>query len=180
MEERFDLVVIGAGPAGEKGAAQAAYFGKRVALVERSPVPGGTPASTGGMPTKTIREAALYLTGFRRREVYGIGLDLPPEISLDRIRGRAEELVRVTIDTVRENLDRHGIELIRGEARLGTDRSVLVRSERERVLGGEVVLIATGSRPGPAPSTPRRARVTRSRLLPHRSPRRSSGTCRPR
>jgi NAD(P) transhydrogenase len=147
MEERFDLVVIGAGPAGEKGAAQAAYFGKRVAVVERSAVPGGTPASTGGMPTKTIREAALYLTGFRRREVYGIGLDLPPEISLDRIRTRAEEVIRLTIDTVRENLDRHGIELIRGEARLETDGSVLVRNEKQRVLRGEVVLIATGSRP---------------------------------
>ena len=148
MAERFDLVVIGAGPAGEKGAAQAAYFGKRVVVVERSRVPGGTPASTGGIPTKTIREAALYLTGFRRREVYGIGLDLPPEISVDRIRARAQEVVRVTIDTVRENLDRHGIELIRGEARLGADRSVLVRNEKEeRVLRGEVVLIATGSRP---------------------------------
>jgi NAD(P) transhydrogenase len=147
MEERFDLVVIGAGPAGEKGAAQAAYFGKRVAVVERSPVPGGTTASTGGIPTKTMREAALYLTGFRRREVYGIGLDLPPEVSLDRIRARAEEVVQLMIDTVRDNFDRHGIELIRGEARLGADRSVLVWSERERVLRGQVVLIATGSRP---------------------------------
>jgi NAD(P) transhydrogenase len=147
MEERFDLVVIGAGPAGEKGAAQAAYFGKRVAVVDRSLVPGGTTASTGGIPTKTMREAALYLTGFRRREVYGIGLDLPPEVSLDRIRARAEEVVRLMIDTVRENLDRHGVELIRGEARVEADRSVLVRSDRERILRGQVVLIATGSRP---------------------------------
>jgi NAD(P) transhydrogenase len=147
VDEPFDLVVIGSGPAGEKGAAQAAYFGKRVAVVESSPVPGGTPASTGGMPTKTIREAALYLTGFRRREVYGIGLDLPPEISLDRIRARAEEVIQLTIDTVRENLDRHGIELIRGEARLRADHSILVRNGKERVLRGEVVLIATGSRP---------------------------------
>ena len=146
VEERFDLVVIGAGPAGEKGAAQAAYFGKRVAVVERSAVPGGTPASTGGIPTKTMREAALYLTGFRRREVYGVGLDLAPEVSLDRIRARAGEVVRLMIDTVRENLDRHGIELIRGEGRLGADRSVLVRSEKERTLKGQAVLIATGSR----------------------------------
>ena len=101
VEERFDLVVIGAGPAGEKGAAQAAYFGKRVAVADRSAVPGGTPASTGGIPTKTMREAALYLTGFRRREVYGVGLDLAPEVSLDRIRARAEEVVRLMIDTVR-------------------------------------------------------------------------------
>jgi NAD(P) transhydrogenase len=147
MEERFDLIVIGAGPAGEKAAAQAAYFGRRVAVVERSQVPGGTPATTGGIPTKTMREAALYLTGFRRREVYGIGLDLPSEISLERIRERAEDVVRLTIDTVRENLDRHGVELVHGEARLEADRSVVVRGEKERVLRGEVVLIATGSRP---------------------------------
>jgi len=147
MEERFDLIVIGAGPAGEKGAAQAAYFGKHVAVVERSQVPGGTPATTGGIPTKTIREAALYLTGFRRREVYGIGLDLSPQISLERIRERAEDVVQLTIDTVRENLDRHGIELVRGEARLGADRFVVVEGEKERVLRGNVVLIATGSRP---------------------------------
>jgi NAD(P) transhydrogenase len=82
LEERYDLVVIGAGPAGEKGATQAAYFGKRVAVLERSEVPGGTRATTGGIPTKRIREAALYLNGFRRREVYRVGLDLPSEISL--------------------------------------------------------------------------------------------------
>jgi pyruvate/2-oxoglutarate dehydrogenase complex dihydrolipoamide dehydrogenase (E3) component len=58
MEERYDLVVIGVGPAGEKGATQVAYFGKRVAVLERSEVPGGTPATTGAIPTKTIREAA--------------------------------------------------------------------------------------------------------------------------
>lgn len=147
MQERFDLVVIGAGPAGEKAAAQAAYFGKRVATVERSRVPGGTPATKGGIPTKTMREAALYLTGFRRRDVYGIGLDLPPEISLERIRARAEEVSGLTTDTVRENLDRHGVELVRGNARLTPDRFVLVEGERERVLMGDVVLIATGSRP---------------------------------
>ncbi len=145
--EHFDLVVIGSGPAGEKGAAQAAYFGKRVALVERSHVPGGTPATTGGIPTKTMREAALYLTGFRRRDLYGVGLELPPEISLEKIRARAEELVRLTTQTVRENLDRHGVELVHGRGRLGPNRSVVVEGENERLLGGDVVLIATGSRP---------------------------------
>ena len=66
MEDRFDMVVIGAGPAGEKAAAQAAYFGKRVAIVERQRRPGGAAAQNGGIPTKTLREAALYVTGFRR------------------------------------------------------------------------------------------------------------------
>ena len=71
MRERYDMVVIGSGPAGEKGAAQAAYFGKRVAVVEHTPRPGGAAVSTAGVPTKTLRETALYITGFRRRDVYG-------------------------------------------------------------------------------------------------------------
>jgi NAD(P) transhydrogenase len=71
--ERYDLVVVGSGPAGEKAAALAAYFGKRVAVVERDGPPGGAPVNRGGIPTKTLRETALYLTGFRCREIYGVG-----------------------------------------------------------------------------------------------------------
>ncbi|MGE5225611.1 MAG: FAD-dependent oxidoreductase, partial [Planctomycetaceae bacterium] len=67
MSERFDLVVIGAGAAGEKGAAQAAYFGKRVAVVEREAEPGGATVHTGTLPSKTLREAALFLSGYRQR-----------------------------------------------------------------------------------------------------------------
>src|SRR3954449_9096756 len=63
MRDRYDLVVIGAGPAGEKGAAQAAYFGKRVALIERSPYLGGTGINTGTVPSKTLRETAIYFSG---------------------------------------------------------------------------------------------------------------------
>src|SRR4051794_38424895 len=146
-DDSFDLIVIGAGPAGEKAAAQAAYWGKRVAVVERASVPGGTPATTGGIPSKTIREAALYLTGFRRREIYGVGLDLASDISLERIRARAEDVVRLAVDTVRENLDRHGVTLFTGQARMGPSRSVIVEGEPERLLTADVVLIATGSRP---------------------------------
>ena len=67
--KHYDLVVIGSGPAGEKGAAQAAYFGKRVALIEKEPVLGGAAANTGTLPSKTLRETALYLSGFRQRGV---------------------------------------------------------------------------------------------------------------
>src|ERR1043166_7423949 len=63
----YDLVVIGSGPAGEKGAAQAAWFGKRVALIEREPVLGGASVNTGTIPSKTLRESALHLSGFRQR-----------------------------------------------------------------------------------------------------------------
>jgi len=88
--ERFDLVVVGAGPAGEKAGAQAAYFGKHVAIVDRRDDPGGSAASKTGVPTKTLREAALYLTGFRRRDLYGAGMDLGPETVLEAHAQRAE------------------------------------------------------------------------------------------
>src|SRR2546428_534540 len=68
----LDLVVFGSGPAGEKGAAQAAYFGKKVALVEKTMFLGGAAANTGTLPSKTLRETALFLTGFRQRQLFGL------------------------------------------------------------------------------------------------------------
>jgi NAD(P) transhydrogenase len=155
MIERFDLVVIGAGPAGEKAGAQAAYFGKRVAIVDRSPEPGGNAASRTGVPTKTLREAALYLTGFGRREVYGLGMELDQETVFDRMRARTIEVVERSVEAVRANIERHGIELIQGEARLTADREVVVEGPAgRRHLRGDVVLVATGSRPFHPPGMP--------------------------
>ena len=74
LPDHFDLVVIGSGPAGEKGAAQAAYFGKRVCLIERAPKPGGAAVNTGTIPSKTLRETALYFSGLRQRGLYGVDL----------------------------------------------------------------------------------------------------------
>src|SRR6266508_2140503 len=149
VEERFDLVVIGAGPAGEKGAAQAAYFGKRVAIVERAPQPGGGTVRTTGVPTKTLRETALYITGFRKRDVYGLSLHLDPRVQLEHLMTRTADVVETVTEQVRQNISRHGIELIRGEASLGPGRTVRVTlaDGGERTLGGEVILVATGSRP---------------------------------
>jgi NAD(P) transhydrogenase len=148
--ERFDMVVIGTGPAGEKGAAQAAYFGKRVAIVERSTRPGGAAAINAWVPSKTLREAALYLTGFRHRDVYeGLSLDLDPTFAVSRLRSRSALVVETITSEVRSNIEAHGIELVTGDARLGPDRSVRVNTAAGAVreLQAEAVLIATGSRP---------------------------------
>lgn len=155
--ENYDFVVIGSGPAGEKAAAQAAFFGKSVAVVERSATPGGAAVSNAGIPTKTLRETALYLTGFKRREVYGVALHLKPEATVEHLRSRTEQVMRTMTDTVHRNLVRHGIDLIHGEARLGPGRSVIVRPPdggQERVLRAQVILIATGSRPFHPPGIP--------------------------
>jgi NAD(P) transhydrogenase len=150
------MVVIGSGPAGEKAAAQAAYFRKRVAVVERSPSPGGAVVLNAEIPSKTLRETALYVTGFRRREVYGLGLTLDPEATVAQLRARTAQVIETTTDEVRRNLERHGIELVHGRARLGSDRTVHVAGNggQERALQGKVVLIATGSRPFHPPSVP--------------------------
>jgi NAD(P) transhydrogenase len=155
-DDRFDMVVIGSGPAGEKAAAQGAYFGKHVAIVERSPSPGGSAVSTAGIPTKTLRETALYVTGFHRREVYGVSLTLDPDTTMAQLRGRTDQVIRTMTEAVRRNIERHGIQFVRGEARLGADRTVHVTGHagEERLLESNVALIATGSRPFHPPGIP--------------------------
>ena len=101
------------------------------------------------IPSKTLRETALYITGFRRREVYGLGLTLDPDATVAQLRARTAEVIEAMTDAVRRNLERHAIEFVRGSARLGPDRTVHVTlaAGQERALQGDVVLIATGSRP---------------------------------
>jgi len=86
----YELVAIGGGPAGESAAELASFFGHRCLVIEEI-APGGTVTTTGGVPTKTLRESALYLTGFRDRDIYGLRFAVPPEIMLDTIRKRASD-----------------------------------------------------------------------------------------
>jgi NAD(P) transhydrogenase len=152
----FDLVVIGSGPAGEKGATQAAYYGYRVAVVERRVDPGGSAIAVSGVPVKALRDAAVYLTGWSRRDVFGIGLSLSPELVMDRLRAHVTDVVTAMTQAVRENFERHGIELVHGEASLGPGRTVVVVGDdgNERTLRARVILIATGSRPHHPPGLP--------------------------
>jgi NAD(P) transhydrogenase len=150
--ERFDLVVIGSGPAGEKGAAQTAYFGHRVGLVERAAEVGGASVHTGTLPSKTLRETALYLTGFRRRELYGMSVRLDPKKSLRQLVHRLQAVIGEQTGQIVRNLERHGIELIPGSASFEDAHTVAVsgaRGKRPRRISADVFLIATGSSPNP-------------------------------
>jgi NAD(P) transhydrogenase len=148
MTDSYDLIAIGAGPAGESAAELASLFGHRSAIVERNR-PGGTVTTTGGAPTKTLREAALYLSGFVEGDVYGLRMAAPPEVATDIIRRRTQQvcelLQKVTADTIAE----HGVDYIPGAARFDADGSVVVSvpGGSERRLRAKVILIATGSRP---------------------------------
>jgi NAD(P) transhydrogenase len=149
MTRRFDLVAIGCGPAGEKGAAQAAYFGKNVAVVERSPYPGGACINTGTLPSKTLRETALYFSGLRQRGLYGIDYSLKEGLTIDDFMYRERIVVEAEREIIQRNLERHNIELIRGVASLRDAHTIHVEQLDGTALDleTEVVLIATGSSP---------------------------------
>lgn len=153
--EGFDLLVVGSGPAGEKAAALAAYFGKSVAVVDKGARLGGAPVNRGGIPTKTLRETALYLTGFRRREVYGLGFQLTPDFALERLRARAAQVSETMGEEVRRNLEGLDVTVLRGAARLQPDRTVAIDTGDDVVVvTADVILIATGSSPFRPASVP--------------------------
>ncbi len=155
-QERFDLVVIGAGPAGEKGAAQAAYFGKRVAIVEAEPYVGGAGINTGTIPSKTLRETALYFSGLGQRGLYGVDYTVKSDLTVRDFMYREREVVAKLREKVGENLARHRVTLAHGLGSFDDPHTVRVRSEDhpDRLLVGDVVLIATGSRPFRASDIP--------------------------
>jgi NAD(P) transhydrogenase len=144
----FDLVVIGSGPAGEKAAAQAAYFGKRVAVVERAPEPGGAGVHTGTLPSKTLRETALYLSGHQARDLYGVAVSLDRSATLETLMARKGAIAGSESARIRENLERHGVTYVEGSGSLDGPHTVRVDGAAgRRHLEGEILLLATGSRP---------------------------------
>jgi NAD(P) transhydrogenase len=155
VDPDYDLIVIGGGPAAERGAAQAAYFGKRVAIVERNDEPGGAAVHTGTLPSKTLREAGLFLSGYRQRDLYGVTLGLDEELAVPRLLARKDAVERLETARIHRNLERHRIELVHGEGRLADPHTVAVETpEGERRLSAHVVLIATGSSPFRPPGIP--------------------------
>ncbi len=152
MRDRYELVVIGAGPAGEKGAAQAAYFGHSVLVVERAPEPGGAAVHTGTLPSKTLRETALYLSGHKARELYGVSVVLDdPHAAVPRLIARKDAVAAQESARIRANLARHGVDLVRGHARFVDAHTIEIDGSR---VAGDRFLIATGSTPRSADNVP--------------------------
>jgi NAD(P) transhydrogenase len=149
MSDHFDLVIIGAGPAGEKGAAQAAYFGKNVCIIERAPRPGGAAVNTGTIPSKTLRETALYFSGLRQRGLYGVDLRVKHDITIADFMFRERAVVEAEWALIDENLKRHHVTVVQGSARLTSPTSVEVErfGQDKRTITGEIILLATGSSP---------------------------------
>jgi NAD(P) transhydrogenase len=145
----YDLIVIGSGPAGEKGAAQAAYFGKKVCLIERAPKPGGAAVNTGTIPSKALRETALYFSGLRQRGLYGVDYTVKGNITVQDFMFRERTVVEAEWKLIDDNLKRHGIDQVQGSACILDGHTVEVTrfGEEPRRITGQFILVATGSHP---------------------------------
>jgi NAD(P) transhydrogenase len=148
MTDAYDFVAIGSGPAGESAAELAAFFGHRSAVIEKAR-PGGAVTTTGGVPTKTLREAALYFSGLCDGGIYGLRTAAPAEVAIDIIRKRTREVCALLQKATAENIARNHVDYIEGHASLLRDGAVMVAGSDGcgRKLRAKTILIATGSRP---------------------------------
>jgi NAD(P) transhydrogenase len=152
---KYDLAVIGSGPAGQKAAVAAAKIGKRVVVVDRAGHLGGVSLQTGTIPSKTLREGILYFTGFRQRSFYGRNYVLKEEISVADLSFRVKTVKERQGEIVKAQLRRNDIEMLEGTARFADPHTLEVEgAEGTRRLSADFILIACGSRPAHNPSVP--------------------------
>jgi NAD(P) transhydrogenase len=149
MAYDFDLLAIGSGPAGQKAAIQAAKLGRRAAVAERGGVIGGVCVTTGTIPSKTLREAVLYLTGWSQKALYGQSYRVKEEITVEDLRERSRKVIEQEVDVIRDQLVRNRVTLLRGQARFLDEHALAITDAAggERRVTAETIVIATGSRP---------------------------------
>jgi NAD(P) transhydrogenase len=157
---KYDLIVIGSGPAGQKAALTAAKQRFRVAIVERRQVMGGSCLHTGTIPSKTLREAVLYLTGRRLHSVYGTAYRLKERITMEDLTLRVQHVIRHELDVISAQMRRNGVDMYFGTARFESPHTIVVEGALTMTqLAGEKFVIAVGSepaRPFQIPFTPGR------------------------
>ena len=146
----YELLVIGSGPGGQKAAIAAAKLGRRVGVVERRGMVGGVCTQTGTIPSKTLREAVLYLTGFAMRGLYGESYRVKQDITVQDLLARTHFVIGREVEVIRAQLQRNRVDLLSGAARFLDEHTLEVRGERRgehRTVTADHVVIATGTRP---------------------------------
>ena len=153
--DAYDLLVIGSGPAGQRAAIQGAKSGKRVALVERREVVGGTCINTGTIPSKTMREAVLHLSGFQYQGIYGVSYRVKEQITMADLSFRVQQVIKNELDVTQAQLFRNGITLLNGLASFSDPHQIRVEGARgEATCRAESIVIATGTKPSESARVP--------------------------
>jgi len=145
----FDLIVLGSGPGGQKAAIAAAKLGRRVAIVERRHMMGGVCINTGTIPSKTLREAVLYLTGLNQRELYGQSYRVKDDITVADLGMRTQHVIGREIDVIRSQLARNRVSVLIGTGRFLDPHTIGIDNpdNREQKFTAEKIVIATGTTP---------------------------------
>jgi NAD(P) transhydrogenase len=152
---KYDLVVIGSGPAGQRAAVAAAKIGKRVAVVEARSVVGGVCINTGTIPSKTMREAVLHLSGFNYRNIYGVNYRVKEKITMADLAFRVQAVIKTEVDVTEAQLSRNGIDVVHGIARFIDPHQVHVEGPQAEVtLESARIIIAVGTKPATSDKVP--------------------------
>ena len=153
--DAYDLLVIGSGPAGQRAAIQGAKSGKRVALIERREVVGGTCINTGTIPSKTMREAVLHLSGFQYQGIYGVSYRVKEQITMADLSFRVQQVIKNELDVTQAQLFRNGITLLNGLASFSDPHQIRVEGARgDATCRAESIVIATGTKPAESARVP--------------------------
>jgi NAD(P) transhydrogenase len=152
---KYDLLVIGSGPSGQRAAVSAVKRGKSVALVEMRSVVGGVCINTGTIPSKTMREAVLHLSGYNYRSIYGMNYRVKEKITMADLAFRVQHVIKTEIDVTEAQLSRNGVEVFNGVASFEDDHHVHVDGPRgANTYEADNIIIAVGTRPASSPKVP--------------------------
>lgn len=152
---KYDLIVIGSGPAGQRAAVAASKMNKRVVVVEARTVVGGVCINTGTIPSKTMREAVLHLSGYNYRSIYGINYRVKEKITMADLAFRTQAVIKTEVDVTEAQLSRNGIDVVHGIARfLGPNQVHVEGPQTETTLEADRIIIAVGTRPATSAKVP--------------------------
>jgi len=144
----YELIVIGSGPGGQRAAIQAVKAGKRVALVEKQSAVGGVCTNTGTIPSKTMREAVLHLSGFYEQSFYGANYHAKDQVTMADLSFRVQRVIENEVSVIQDQLKRNGVDLIHGVGKFMDPHHVRVENNNGfSELEGEYVILATGTKP---------------------------------
>src|SRR5499427_6988331 len=153
--QSFDMIVLGSGPAGQRAAIQAAKSGKRVAIVEKRECVGGTCINTGTIPSKTMREAVLHLSGYSYQNIYGVNYRVKEKINMADLAFRVQHVIKTEIDVTSAQLSRNGIDVLTGIASFLDPRHIRVQNSRgQSDYEADTIIIATGTKPATSSKVP--------------------------
>src|SRR5215475_13517869 len=153
--QTFDMIVLGSGPAGQRAAIQAAKSGKHVAVVEKAQCVGGVCINTGTIPSKTMREAVLHLSGYNYQNIYGVNYRVKEKITMADLAFRVQHVIKTEIDVTVAQLSRNNIEMEFGCASFVDPNTIRVQSARGTTdFSAETIVVAVGTKPAMSPKVP--------------------------